>query len=164
MNRRIEDHLEDYLRGTLDSSALAEFEQALQSDPAGQALVRQFSAHSRMIREALRPDPDAEPAPGFYARVMDRIEQQRSNSVWSFLMEPQFFRRLALASATLLVLLGISIVAADPPRDEIVAAGEAVLLPEVELAREPEPLPVTGVTFGDSHRDIILGDLTTYQE
>lgn len=160
MNRRIEDNLEDYLRGTLDSGALAEFERSLQSDPAARALVKQFADHSRMIQDALRPPADLAPAAGFYARVLDRIEQQRSNSIWSFLLEPQFFRRLALASATLLVLLGISIFASNPPEEAMLAQSQ----PEVEMAREPEPLPVTGVTHGDSHRDLILGDLTTYQE
>jgi hypothetical protein len=46
----------------------------------------------------------------------------------------------------------------------VMPAETVVLQPEVEMAREPEPLPVTGVSHGDSHRDVILGDLTTYQE
>ncbi|MEZ5353502.1 MAG: hypothetical protein R2762_12765 [Bryobacteraceae bacterium] len=162
----IEEHLEDYLRGSLDPRAAAEFDKALAADEATHAMVKQFQAQSELLR-ALRPPAslapeDLEPAPGFYARVLERVEQQRSTSIWTVFAEPHFFRRLAFASGALLVLLGVVMATAEPEAP-VFAEQQQIVSPEMELAREPEPvLDVTSVTSGDRAR--ILVDLTTYEQ
>ena len=56
--------------------------------------------------KSLRPPTDAEPHPGFYACVMDRIETQRRPSFWGAFLEPGFSRRIVFASLVFLVLFG----------------------------------------------------------
>ncbi|MEZ5399698.1 MAG: hypothetical protein R2729_08505 [Bryobacteraceae bacterium] len=164
MDRVIEEHLEDYLRGTLDPNGIAELERALAADAEAGALVKQFRAQADLLRE-LRPPQDAvelEPAPGFYARVMNRVEAERAPSIWSVFAEPLFFRRLAFASGALLVLLGV-LMATGEPRQQPMFADRQVIRPEIEMAREPDPvIDVTTVSSGDRAR--ILVDLTTYEQ
>lgn len=163
MNRHIENNLEAYLSGSLDAAGQAEFRRAVDSAGADAAeLVAGMEKQSLLIRSTLRPEEMLDPAAGFYARVMDRIEAQRSASpFWSALLEPLFFKRLVVASSTLLLLLGFTLFTGGP--DDLIAAGDA---PHVLMASDPEPMiTVTTVSEGAPEgRDMLLGDLTTYQE
>lgn len=166
MNRQfVENNLEAYLSGSLDAAGQAEFQRALTaSDAETRALIERMTRQSRLIQAALRP-PSAQldPGAGFYARVMDRIESQRAVSpFWSALLEPLFFRRLVMASATLLLLLGFTLFTGGP--DDIAVAADADQAPHVIMAGEPEPLLVTTPASTGAGRDVVLGDLTTYQE
>lgn len=68
--------------------------------------LQDLSAQNGLIR-SLRAPAAVEPAPAFYARVLNRIEQQREpESFWSELLEPAFFRRLAYSSAVFALLAG----------------------------------------------------------
>jgi hypothetical protein len=49
---------------------------------------------------------DVEPAAGFYARVMQRIEERAKDSIWAVFIYSPFGKRLAFASLTVAVLLG----------------------------------------------------------
>ena len=62
---------------------------------------------------SLRAGGDAEPAAGFYARVMQRIEERGANSIWSVFVYSPFGKRLALASLSIAVLLGSYVVAEE---------------------------------------------------
>jgi hypothetical protein len=53
---------------------------------------------------------DIEPHPGFYARVLDRIDAQRPSSIWTLFSESLFGRRLATASLALALITAASIV------------------------------------------------------
>ena len=168
MDRHIEENLESYLQGSLDSAGLAEFERRLAAtDDETRLVVGRMRRQSQLIRVALRPPSEAEPIPGFYARVMDRIEAQRSagSSFWGALLDPFFFRRLVMASATLLALLAFTLFTGGP--DDTAIAVDS-LTPDVVMAGEPQPLPVTSVSEQDAStrgsRDAVLVDLTTYQE
>jgi len=162
MDRRIEANLESYLRGTLDEQQRVEFEQALaRGDEQTRRVVRKMELHSRLIRETLKIDEDLSPGPAFYARVLDRISQ-RPVSIWFSLIEPVFFRRLAWASAMLLLLVGVTVFTAEPPR-QIVAQDLVDFTPDQVMASESEPLDVTTVS-SESGRNRVLVDLTTYQE
>lgn len=162
MDRKIEEHLEEFLRGSLEPGRAAEFEQALAADTEARAMVKQFQAQAHLLRSLRAPAGDDEPAPGFYARVIERIEEQRNTSFWSVFAEPLFFRRLAFASGALLVLMGVIMASGETPQQPIMADRQ-VIAPEVELAREPEPvIDATSVNSGDRAR--ILVDLTTYEQ
>ena len=65
-------------------------------------------AQGRLTRD------DLDQRAGFYARVMDRVEQQGRSSIWSVLLQPNFGRRLAMASAALVMLLGGLLAIAAP--------------------------------------------------
>ena len=161
MDRRIEVMLEGYLVGSLTAEREAEFERALES--AGAATQRQVAAmarHARLIRQALRAEEMA-PAPGFYARVIGRIEAQRQAAVtfWDLFLEPYFFKRLALAALTLLTLLSATMFLTPSAHEEALAEA-----PVIEMASEPEPIHVMDTANQESNRDVILATLATYEE
>jgi hypothetical protein len=54
----------------------------------------------------LRNTTNLEPAPGFYARVLQRIEECEVDSFWSFFLDSTVSKRLAVASLTLFLALG----------------------------------------------------------
>ena len=54
------------------------------------------------------------PAPGFYARVMERIEAQGAVSIWNAFSDSPFGRRIAVASMALALLLGVYLVTSEP--------------------------------------------------
>ena len=167
MNRRIEDNLEAYLSGSLDAAGAAEFRQAVESSETGtKEVIAGMESQSRFIRAALRPaDENLEPGAGFYARVMERIETQRAASpFWAAFLEPLFFKRLVMASATLMLLLGLTLFTGGP--DDMAIAADTQQPPHVIMATDPEPmLQVTTVSDGaPKDRDLVLGDLTKYQE
>ena len=166
MNRQIENNLEAYLSGSLDAAGLADFRRAVQdSDADTKLVIAGMEKQSRFIRSALRPEETVEPGPGFYARVMDRIEAQRAASpFWAAFLEPLFFKRLVMASATLMMLLALTLFTGS--QDDMAIAAGTDQPPHVIMATDPEPmLTVTTVTDGASQgRDVVLGDLTTYQE
>ncbi len=165
MDRRIEDSLEDYLRGSLDARKRAEFDLTLAaSDEETRSTVERMQRQSLLIRETLRAPENAEPSAGFYARVMARIEAEKaSGSIWAIFLEPIFFRRLALASATLLLLLGITVFTGD--ETPAMASYTAEMTPDEAMASPSEPL--SGATFvsdPQAGRNALLVELTTYQE
>ena len=62
-----------------------------------------------LLSELRAPEEDsmsAQPAPGFYARVMGRVEEERSVPFWEALIEPLFVKRLAFACLMWFFLLG----------------------------------------------------------
>ncbi len=157
MHQPMEPGLESYLAGKPDESFLRHMEECVECREA--VSVAQF--HSEII-QTLRVPAEAEsfqPAPGFYARVVDRIEAQRDNSIWSVFLEPLFGRRLMYASAVLTLLLGIFLFT-SPREDQSMA--------EQILAEQSHP-SVTAASFDqDDHmqqdRETVLVQLTTYQE
>jgi anti-sigma factor RsiW len=115
--------------------------------------------HSELIR-SLRPSADIEPAPGFYARVMDRVESLKSPSIWSTLLEPVFAKRLAVVSLALLVLLGAMVASVD--RDQNVAEVAPPDQGAIEQIVEDVPAPVFGIN-PERDREVVLVNLATYQ-
>jgi anti-sigma factor RsiW len=115
MHQPIKDGLEEYLRGAGKGPNPRDFEAHLEAcQPCAQEL-RLLEAQALWLR--LLQDSDAanaEPGPGFYARVMDRIEQESPRSIWSILLQPAFGRRLAFASGALALVLGTYLVSTEP--------------------------------------------------
>ena len=89
----------------------------------------------------LRPSEDREDGmtPGFFLRVMQRVEEQRQVPLWTMLLDPGFGRRLVFACLMLLALLGGYVAAVDP--------SEAQHFPEAILAGRP-----SGSPLGPAHR------------
>lgn len=162
MHQPIQDSLEDYLSGKVNSDRLKGFHTHLAECEECRNLVEAFQMHSRMI-QVLRPPAQMaegllEPSPGFYARVMGRIESQDGNSIWSLFLEPVFGKRLAFASMALFVLLAS--VAYTTTDASPVRAG--MTTPEGILAvHDMEYPPAPGVDI-QRDRDIVLTHLASY--
>lgn len=104
MHEPILDGLETYLSGRLPSDQHERFCAHLSQCPECRQQVEAFREHAEMMA-LLRATEQMDPAPGFYARVMERIDSQTVPSLWSIFLEPVFGGRLMVASLGLFVLL-----------------------------------------------------------
>src|ERR1700722_14850400 len=105
MHHVVQDGLEDFLTGTSDCDARIKIEAHLKECAECRDEVGAMREMSGLFSSLRSSDPPI-PAPGFYARVSNRIEQQQTGSLWAAFLEPVFGRRLALASLLLLTALG----------------------------------------------------------
>jgi predicted anti-sigma-YlaC factor YlaD len=165
MHRLIEENLEEILNdGKADRSAT----EHLAGCEKCRGEVNAMRGHSALLRE-WRGSAEMEPRGGFYARVMERIENQGPVSVWNLFLESVFGRRLALASLALALLLGMYLVSTEPIGNQ----------PEFALADDAVdilPVPVVTGQFvamhdragvmspGDPDDDSVLVNLVTYRE
>ena len=115
MHQPIKEGLEEYLRGAGKGENPREFDAHLAACQSCAQELRLLEAQALWLR-SLQDSPavDAEPRPGFYARVMDRIEQETPRSIWSILLQPAFGRRIAVASGALALVLGTYLVSTEP--------------------------------------------------
>jgi predicted anti-sigma-YlaC factor YlaD len=157
MHQIISDRLEGYLEGTCDSEALREIERHLSECGSCRTELAMMKEHSSLLH-VLRDSDTVEPAPGFYARVVSRIETQRAGSFWNLLLDPVFGKRLVYATLTAVLVMGTYLATTEPaPLEEVVAAA-----PEMELAR-PETSPQMGADE-QQDRDTVLVQLATHSE
>jgi anti-sigma factor RsiW len=154
MHQPVRDNLEEYLRGVsgrFQKPLPPDVENHLEACGECRTELSEFESHTMALR-ALRTPDDAEPRPGFYARVMQRIDEARaSSSVWSVFLEPLFAKRLALASAALVVLLGtfwISTESRDSGVSPAVTVQTAVDLDNT-TPQERDAVLAKLVSFGD---------------
>jgi predicted anti-sigma-YlaC factor YlaD len=160
MHQPIRDNLEEYLKGSTQQVPQV-FHAHLVACEECASELRLLETQANMLR-SLRSDAGVGPSPGFYARVMERVEEQDRGSIWSVFLQPSFGRRLAIASATLVVLLGTYLVTTE--------AGD----PSVALAPTIVTDPVGGPAsdagaIQDSlqqqrRRDAVLVDLASFHE
>jgi predicted anti-sigma-YlaC factor YlaD len=156
MHQPIRDNLEDYLKGSAPKVPQA-FHAHLVACEECASELRLLEAQANMLR-SLRSDPDVGPSPGFYARVMQRVEEQAPVSIWSIFLQPSFGRRLAIASATLVVLLGTYLITTEPG-DQIIA-----VTPPVAVTAAPETGGAQDSLQQQRRRDAVLVDLASFHE
>ncbi len=157
MHREIRDRLEEVLAGPPEqaSAHLAECKECRDEIAA----MRQQAA---VLRE-LRAPAEVEPRPGFYARVMERIEAQGPRSIWALFIDSNFGRRLAYASIALALLLSLSLVTLERTGEvPMVASDGSGLLPGEMLPGEDQPGRV--LTQAGADKDSVLVNLVTYRE
>lgn len=99
--------------------------------------------------------------PGFYARVRERIEDQGRVSVWSIFLQPSFGRRLAIASATLALLLGTYLISTEPGNPSV-ASAPAVATDTVNVSASETG--AAGDSLQQQRRDAVLVDLASFHE
>ena len=115
MHQPIRDNLEEYLKGST-RKVPQEFHAHLVACEECASELRLLETQAKMLR-SLQPDGDLDPRAGFYARVMERVEAGRTaRSIWSVFLQPNFGRRLAMASAVLVMLLGTYLVTTEAER------------------------------------------------
>jgi len=154
MHQPIRDHLEDYLKGA-GRSIPQEFRAHLEGCPDCARDLRLLEQQSRTLRTLA--SADAEPRAGFYARVMERIEAQQT-SIWALFLERKFGLRVAIASATLAVLLGAYLVSTEP--GGMLSSTPSVVLtdaPVADAGLQPDAVE-------QRQRDAVLVDLASFHE
>ncbi len=134
MHEPVVEGLEEYLAGEARGVRLAAIEQHLAGCADCRGAVEALRAQQQLLRE-LRTPVVTGPAPGFYARVMERIEAQRTRSIWSIFLEPAFSRRLSYASLALLVALSAAVWSGGG--EAVVDEGNPMVVIATELPEAP---------------------------
>ena len=129
MHGSIRDGLEDLLSGKRSTVKSQEAEAQglrdhLRSCEECSGEVAAMQAHCALLRE-LRAPEETDAAAGFYARVIQRIEERAKDSIWAVFVYSPFAKRLTYASFALAVLLG-SYVIAEESRDGHLSATKMV--------------------------------------
>ncbi len=75
------------------------------------------------LLQVLRAPEEVEPLPGFYARVLQRIEERAKHSIWSVFIYSPFGKRLVFASLTVAVALGTYVITEESREARLGAAG-----------------------------------------
>lgn len=119
MDAFLRDILEDYLSGTLSRTRKVDLEAHLARHPEAAEQLEQFRNTSLMLTELRVPEGEPlGPEPGFYARVLQRIDQQQEEPFWAFFLQPLFVRRLAFGSLMWLALVGSYVISFSNPSEE----------------------------------------------
>jgi hypothetical protein len=141
--------------------------------------IAAMTAQAELVRQ-LKPPSQLDPRPGFYARVLERIEAEGPVSIWNLFVESAFGRRIAVASFALAMLLGIYLVTAERVAEPMVASqpkvqacsgahcapgavqGASSTVPVV--AGEDAPGAVLSRLDEEAPNDDMLVNLVTYRE
>lgn len=153
MHEPVIQNLEEILRGAAPGR---DAEDHLKGCEACREIVASMKMQNEMFR-ALQPARDVETRPGFYARVMERIESQARPSIWSTFGESLFAKRLAYASFSFVVLLGTYVLSSARSDQQVTVNG-----PEAILADDTQAQ--VGTNNPERDRETILVTLATYQE
>jgi anti-sigma factor RsiW len=154
MHDVIRNGLEGYLGGHLAPERLAAFRAHLAACTQCSEMVAAFEKQSTLIQSLRVSEEDVAPAPGFYARVMERIDAQRPTSLWSVFLQPLFARRVLYASLALFLFLGSSILWTGESHE--VLANDSNMV-GVLAGFGPEAQPVAGVvTDPDLAKDVVM--------
>ena len=162
MDNFMKENLEDYLSGVLVGRRKDEFESYLNAKPkAAEAVARQREAAALLseLRASEEDGMPVQPAPGFYARVMSLVEEERSVPFWEALIEPVFVKRLAFACLMWFFLLGAYVTVFDS------SGGDTAHIAERMLTQPPSP--EYHVRFGgdlERNRDSMLSAVMTSRE
>lgn len=128
MDSFLQERLEVYLAGRLSEQDLAEFERRLAADSAADEEMTAFRATADLFAEfKVDTSEDMEPAPGFYYRVMERVEAEQGESVWSLFLQPFVVRRFAFAALMWLLMLGSVAVLHDDTTSQSVQLADSIL-------------------------------------
>jgi len=158
MHQPIRDNLEEYLKGSARKIP-QEFHSHLESCRECASELGLLQSQAEMLR-SLQLSAELDPRAGFYSRVMDKIEQEGRSSVWSVLLQPHFGRRLAMASAVLVMLLGTYFVTTEVGEPEVASTDM------VFTGGGPSPAVAAGEDSlqQQRQRDAVLVNLAAYHE
>jgi hypothetical protein len=166
MHRLTEDHLEEILSGAGlagDHPALLHLD-SCQECRFVVGLMREQSA----LLQDLRVPAEIDPHPGFYARVLDRIEAQKPVSIWSLFAESWMGRALAPAALAMVLLMGGFLLYSEPSMPAI-AAGDMVrdtypMLPAADFPDEVfDVSSMPRYENANMARGAVLMNLASYQ-
>jgi hypothetical protein len=166
MHREIRDHIEEVLAGSQPDTP----EHLAQCDEC-RTEVRDMQEQTALLRELRAPDDfAADLRPGFYARVMERIEAEGPISIWNLFIESAFGRRIAVASLALALLIGIYVVTSERSVEDSALALESQQAAAGQTFVAGEDAPAREITQVDqsqtdqSSEDAVLANLVTYRE
>lgn len=153
MHGLIRERLEELLSSTPPQS---ELHQHLACCPECAAELEFMRAQALTLKR-LKVSAELEPAPGFYARVIQRIEEGGVYSIWTVFADGPFGKWLAYGSLAVALVLGTWIVGTER-QDGHLGSGAAV----AKRVVHGSPMPVTG---NQAHqRDVVLVNFASYSQ
>jgi hypothetical protein len=173
MHREIRDHIEDVLAGSqpVSRDTLKHAREHLTQCDECRTELQGMQEQTALIRELRAPaDFATDLRPGFYARVMERIEAEGPISIWNLFIESAFGRRIAVASLALALLIGVYLVTSERSADDSLIALEAQQANTEQTFVAGEDAPAREITRVDesptdqSSEDAVLANLVTYRE
>ncbi|MGH9582399.1 MAG: anti-sigma factor family protein [Bryobacteraceae bacterium] len=153
MHGSIRDRLEDLLSGERPVAGHKQATEHLASCERCASELALMKGQSALLRE-LRAPADMEAPPGFYARVMQRIEERAKDSIWGVFIDSAFGKRLAYASFAIALALGTYVVTAELRDGHL--GGERIVAQQFSGGAV-----VTGNLT--ERRDAVLVDFASYQ-
>lgn len=154
MHQPVLDHLESYLQGVRNM----ELESHISACPDCREQLAAMREHSDLFM-ALSGSDFPPVRPGFYGRVIARIETQVKPGFWSLLLDPTFGRRLVYGSLSLVILMSVYLVATETAANSL-----AFSSPEMIFSQpKPDNLQPMG-SNPQRDRDTVLVNLTTFSE
>lgn len=111
MHASIRDRLEDLLARAAGANR-EKLTNHLSSCSECSSELASMEAQSELLR-SLRPPDALEPAPGFYARVLQRIEDSAKDSIWAVFIYSPISKRLVYASLTIALVLGTYVITSE---------------------------------------------------
>ncbi len=144
--------LEEVLRSRDQGTGIREVDSHLESCAHCAQEVAALREQSRLVQQ-LRVD--AEPMPGFYARVLLRIEERAAKSIWAVFVYTPFGKRLAYASLALALVFSGYVIGMEAQDGHMMAAfdGPAVT--------SPADTPVHG--DATDRREAVLVNFAAYE-
>jgi predicted anti-sigma-YlaC factor YlaD len=155
MHRVIQDRLEEVLAEPASPELAVHLSAHLNECEECREEVSVMRRHASMLRALRAPETTPEVRPGFYARVMERIEAQRPINIWELFFESAFGRRIALASMALAFLFSVYLVSSERYAEQPITVGVSASYPAEDQMISAAGLP---------DKDTVLVNLVTYRE
>lgn len=112
MHEPVRDHLEDLLANKSGVIGQGKSGHHLASCSECLSELKSMQAQSELF-QSLRAPEELEPSVGFYARVLQTIEERTKGSIWAGFIYSPVRTRLAYMSLSLAVVLGVYVVAEE---------------------------------------------------
>ena len=153
---RLEEFLAKRVRQTEVHQNASDQDAHLQSCPECSSELHEMQNQAEWMRD-LRAPEELDPAPGFYARVLQRIEERAKRSIWYGLVYSPAGKRLAYVSLSLALALGFYVIAAEHTEQRPVLAQPAMAAAQ---SANPEVFGAAGAPA--EQRDAVLVNLASY--
>jgi len=175
MHREIQNHIEDVLDAKrVPPSVVSQAVVSRHLDECRECSeeIGGMREQTAWLRELRAPaNLELEPRPGFYARVLQRIEAEGPVSIWNLFIESAFGRRIGVASLALALLLGMYVISSERAAQDPIIGGQSPLAVSGPLVVMGEDAPGRVITQmdqsvdnGPSSADAVLANLVTYHE
>ena len=153
MHGYIRDELENLLSAGEPVTGKTEVGAHLAHCPDCSSELKVMREQSELLR-SWRAEEELEPLAGFYARVLQRIENTAKASIWAGFLYSPFRTRFAYASLSLALLLGMYVFVEE--RADLDPHAQAAIVQQSNSAES---------VFGDQtqQRDAVLVNLASYE-
>ncbi len=141
MHREFRDDIENLLAGARKTPGREHIEACEECRGDLEAMAR----HASLIQNLKAPaNLDTDLRPGFYARVMERIEAEGPVSIWNMFVESAFGKRIAVASVALALLLGVYLFSSERTADDpMIVPAALIQTAQSQAAANPAPTQIS---------------------